>query len=125
MARAWVMVLALALTLGGAAAGPVMLKNGGYEGIVVAIDEDVPADGCRNVLNSLEVAGEPRYRDVVRRRVERFATPATAARRRFWSGRIGSGRSSEGKRLDSWLRKVPLVVSERIGLLGITEESFE
>ncbi|GLG98032.1 Uncharacterized protein GBIM_04671 [Gryllus bimaculatus] len=56
MARAWVMVLALALTLGGAAAGPVMLKNGGYEGIVVAIDEDVPADGCRNVLNSLEMS---------------------------------------------------------------------
>ncbi|XP_047110046.1 calcium-activated chloride channel regulator 1-like [Schistocerca piceifrons] len=37
-------------------AGPALLKNGGYDGVIVAIDDSVPADNCRAILNNLEIS---------------------------------------------------------------------
>jgi len=37
-------------------AGPVTFNDGGYEGVVVSIADNVPAHDCRNVLDKLEVS---------------------------------------------------------------------
>ncbi|KAK6633849.1 hypothetical protein RUM44_004456 [Polyplax serrata] len=36
-------------------ANPVVLDNGGYEGVVVGISEDVPNENCRIIINNLVV----------------------------------------------------------------------
>jgi hypothetical protein len=36
-------------------AGPITYTNGGYEGVVVSIADNVPAHDCRNILAKLEV----------------------------------------------------------------------
>jgi hypothetical protein len=37
-------------------AGPVTFSEGGYDGVVVSIADNVPAHDCRNVLDKLEVS---------------------------------------------------------------------
>lgn len=37
-------------------ANPVVLDNGGYEGVVVGISEDVPNENCRIIINNLVVS---------------------------------------------------------------------
>ena len=37
-------------------AGPVIFSEGGYDGVVVSIADNVPAHDCRNVLDKLEVS---------------------------------------------------------------------
>ncbi|EEB19377.1 hypothetical protein Phum_PHUM570090 [Pediculus humanus corporis] len=32
---------------------PVSIQNGGYEGIVVGISEDVPNENCRTIIDNL------------------------------------------------------------------------
>lgn len=41
-------------------AGPVTFNDGGYDGVVVSIADNVPAHDCRNVLDKLEVSLFPR-----------------------------------------------------------------
>jgi len=41
-------------------AGPVNFNDGGYDGVVVSIADNVPAHDCRNVLDKLEVSLFPR-----------------------------------------------------------------
>jgi hypothetical protein len=41
-------------------AGPITFSNGGYDGVVVAIADNVPAHDCRNILDKLEVSLVPR-----------------------------------------------------------------
>jgi hypothetical protein len=40
-------------------AGPVTFNDGGYDGVVVSIADNVPAHDCRNVLDKLEVSFFP------------------------------------------------------------------
>ncbi|KAL0281455.1 UNVERIFIED_CONTAM: hypothetical protein PYX00_002439 [Menopon gallinae] len=35
---------------------PITIQNGGYEGIVVTISEDVPSENCRLLISNLEVS---------------------------------------------------------------------
>ncbi|KAK6645165.1 hypothetical protein RUM43_001441 [Polyplax serrata] len=37
-------------------ANPVVLDNGGYEGVVVGISEDVPNENCRIIINNLVIS---------------------------------------------------------------------
>jgi hypothetical protein len=37
-------------------AGPITFSEGGYDGVVVSIADNVPAHDCRNVLDKLEVS---------------------------------------------------------------------
>ena len=41
-------------------AGPITFNDGGYDGVVVAVADNVPAHDCRNVLDKLEVSLFPR-----------------------------------------------------------------
>jgi hypothetical protein len=41
-------------------AGPVTFNEGGYDGVVVSIADNVPAHDCRSVLDKLEVSPFPR-----------------------------------------------------------------
>jgi len=41
-------------------AGPVTFNDGGYDGVVVSIADNVPAHDCRNILDKLEVSLFPR-----------------------------------------------------------------
>jgi len=41
-------------------AGPINFNDGGYDGVVVSIADNVPAHDCRNVLDKLEVSLFPR-----------------------------------------------------------------
>jgi hypothetical protein len=41
-------------------AGPINYNDGGYDGVVVSIADNVPAHDCRNVLDKLEVSLFPR-----------------------------------------------------------------
>lgn len=41
-------------------AGPVSFSNGGYDGVVVSIADNVPAYDCKNILEKLEVRFVPR-----------------------------------------------------------------
>jgi hypothetical protein len=40
-------------------AGPITFSDGGYDGVVVSIADNVPAHDCRNVLDKLEVSFVP------------------------------------------------------------------
>lgn len=42
-------------------AATAVLKNGGYEGVVVSVDEKVPSENCRSILNNLEVSRHATY----------------------------------------------------------------
>lgn len=51
------------LLLHSVAGSPIRFVDGGYEGVVVSIAEDVPRENCRVLLNNLEVSdgkGTPR-----------------------------------------------------------------
>lgn len=57
-----VSLLVLALLMqhrGTAHAGPVIFSNGGYDGVVVSIADNVPAHDCRNIVDKLEVSLVP------------------------------------------------------------------
>jgi hypothetical protein len=41
-------------------AGPITFNDGGYDGVVVSIADNVPAHECRNMLDKLEVSLFPR-----------------------------------------------------------------
>jgi hypothetical protein len=41
-------------------AGPISFNDGGYDGVVVSIADNVPAHDCRNVIDKLEVSLFPR-----------------------------------------------------------------
>jgi hypothetical protein len=41
-------------------AGPITFNDGGYDGVVVSVADNVPAHDCRNVLDKLEVSLFPR-----------------------------------------------------------------
>jgi hypothetical protein len=45
-------------------AGPVTFNDGGYDGVVVSIADNVPAHDCRNALDKLEVSLFPRNSSV-------------------------------------------------------------
>lgn len=47
----WIIIGLLSI----ARTSPISLQNGGYEGIVVAISEDLPNENCRILLDNLEV----------------------------------------------------------------------
>jgi hypothetical protein len=69
MTRFSVVVSLLVLDLllqdrGTAHAGPITFSNGGYDGVVVAIADNVPAHDCKNILDKLEVSFVPRNTDV-------------------------------------------------------------
>jgi hypothetical protein len=56
-----VLVLSLLLLNRGTThAGPITFSNGGYDGVVVSIADNVPAYDCKNILDKLEVSSIPR-----------------------------------------------------------------
>lgn len=64
MTRLSVVVSLLVLDLlmqhrGTAHAGPITFSNGGYDGVVVSIADNVPAHDCRNIVDKLEVSLVP------------------------------------------------------------------
>jgi hypothetical protein len=54
------LVLTLLQNRGTTHAGPVTFSNGGYDGVVVSIADNVPAYDCKNILEKLEVSLVPR-----------------------------------------------------------------
>jgi hypothetical protein len=64
MTRSTVVVFLLVLGLllqhrGTAHAGPITFSNGAYDGVVIAIADNVPAHDCRNIVDKLEVSLVP------------------------------------------------------------------
>ena len=54
-------VLLYAVLLQDVTAGPVTFNSGGYEGVVVAIADTVPADDCHGIIDKLEVRNPVLY----------------------------------------------------------------
>lgn len=55
-----VLLLIVLQNTGTTHAGPVTFTNGGYDGIVVSIADNVPAYDCKNIIEKLEVSVVPR-----------------------------------------------------------------
>jgi hypothetical protein len=41
---------------GAAHAGPITFSNGAYDGVVVAVADNVPAHDCKSIIDKLEVS---------------------------------------------------------------------